>query len=143
MSVNFGSTPGADSTAVFGLYKDVFEEGIAEGVNNSNPLGDVFKREKVDYKGGKGHTFVAHVGRNPSPMFVAEDGAFAGSGAWAQGKPIELDFPSWQIEEPGNAEYWTELPPKAELEQKLHAALREARERLARRGVLLGNLDDE
>ena len=41
------------------------------------------------------------------------------------------------------AEYWTELPPKAELEQKLHAALLEARERLARRGVLLGDLDDE
>lgn len=41
------------------------------------------------------------------------------------------------------AEYWTELPPKAELEQKLHAALLEARERLARRGVLLGRLDDE
>ena len=41
------------------------------------------------------------------------------------------------------AEYWTELPPKAELEQKLHAALLEARERLARRGVLLGNLGDE
>ena len=41
------------------------------------------------------------------------------------------------------AEYWTELPPKAELEQKLHAALLEARERLARRGVLLGELDDQ
>jgi hypothetical protein len=41
------------------------------------------------------------------------------------------------------AEYWTELPPKAELAQKLHAALLEARERLARRGVLLGDLDDE
>ncbi len=41
------------------------------------------------------------------------------------------------------AEYWTELPPKAALEQKLHAALLEARERLARRGVLLGGLDDE
>ena len=40
------------------------------------------------------------------------------------------------------AEYWTELPPKAELEQKLHAALLEARDRLARRGVLLGDLDD-
>ena len=37
------------------------------------------------------------------------------------------------------AEYWTELPPKAELEQKLHAALLEARERLARRGVLLNS----
>jgi predicted nuclease of restriction endonuclease-like (RecB) superfamily len=36
------------------------------------------------------------------------------------------------------AEYWTELPPKAELEQHLHQALLEARERLARRGVLLG-----
>ena len=41
------------------------------------------------------------------------------------------------------AAYWTELPPKAELEQKLHAALLEARERLARRGVLLGDLGDE
>lgn len=40
-------------------------------------------------------------------------------------------------------EYWTELPPKAELEQKLHSALLEARERLTRRGVLLGDLDDE
>ena len=30
-----------------------------------------------------------------------------------------------------------------ELEQKLHAALLEASERLARRGVLLGDLDDE
>jgi hypothetical protein len=35
------------------------------------------------------------------------------------------------------AEYWTELPPKAELEWQLHAALYEARERLTRRGVLL------
>jgi predicted nuclease of restriction endonuclease-like (RecB) superfamily len=35
------------------------------------------------------------------------------------------------------AEYWTELPPKAELERQLHQALQEARERLARRGVLL------
>ena len=41
------------------------------------------------------------------------------------------------------AEYWTELPPKAELEQHLHQALIEARERLARRGVLLGGGDDE
>jgi predicted nuclease of restriction endonuclease-like (RecB) superfamily len=35
------------------------------------------------------------------------------------------------------AEFWTELPPKAELEQRLHDALLEARERLARRGVLV------
>ena len=83
MSTTLSSSPGvgADSTAVYGLYKEVFEEGIAEGVNNVNPLSDVFKVEKVDYKGGKGQTFEAHVGRNPSPMFVAEDGAFAGAGA--------------------------------------------------------------
>lgn len=36
------------------------------------------------------------------------------------------------------AEYWTELPPKAELERQLHQALQDARERLTRRGVLLG-----
>ena len=41
------------------------------------------------------------------------------------------------------AEYWTELPPKAELEQQLHLALVEARERLARRGVLLEGGEDE
>jgi hypothetical protein len=72
---------GADSSTVLGLYKDVFEEGIAEGVNNTNPLADVFKREKIDYKGGKGHIFTRHVGRNPSPFFGAEDAAFAEAGA--------------------------------------------------------------
>ena len=41
------------------------------------------------------------------------------------------------------AEYWTELPPKAEIERQLHAALLEARERLARRGVLLEGDGDE
>ncbi len=41
------------------------------------------------------------------------------------------------------AEYWTELPPKAEIERKLHAALLEARERMARRGVLLEGGNDE
>jgi predicted nuclease of restriction endonuclease-like (RecB) superfamily len=34
------------------------------------------------------------------------------------------------------AEYWTELPPKALLEQKIHAALAEAKERLARKKLL-------
>jgi predicted nuclease of restriction endonuclease-like (RecB) superfamily len=41
------------------------------------------------------------------------------------------------------AEYWTELPPKAELEQRLHQALIEARERLARRGLLLDGGENE
>jgi predicted nuclease of restriction endonuclease-like (RecB) superfamily len=34
------------------------------------------------------------------------------------------------------AEYWTEMPPKAELERQLRTALADARERLARRGLL-------
>ena len=34
--------------------------------------------------------------------------AFAAA-AFAQPKTIELEFPSWQIEEPGAGEYWTEL----------------------------------
>lgn len=37
------------------------------------------------------------------------------------------------------AEYWTELPPKAILEQQLHQALQEAQERLARRNLLLSD----
>ena len=34
------------------------------------------------------------------------------------------------------AEYWTELPPKKELEKQLHMALMQAKERLARRKLL-------
>ena len=33
------------------------------------------------------------------------------------------------------AEYWTELPPKKELEEKLHRALLEAKERLERKKI--------
>ena len=39
------------------------------------------------------------------------------------------------------AEYWTELPPKAELESQLRTALADARERLARRGLLAADHD--
>jgi hypothetical protein len=35
------------------------------------------------------------------------------------------------------AEYWTELPPKKDLEQKIHDLLLEVRERLARRRLRL------
>ena len=35
------------------------------------------------------------------------------------------------------AEYWTALPPKKEFEQKIHTILAEARERMARRNLLL------
>ena len=36
------------------------------------------------------------------------------------------------------AEYWTDLPPKKEFEQKIHTLLQEAQERLARRRLLSG-----
>jgi hypothetical protein len=72
---------GANSTTELGLWKDVYEEGIGEGVNNMNPMGDVFKRVDVDYKGGQGHVFTRHVGRNVSPFFGGEDSAFAEAGA--------------------------------------------------------------
>jgi hypothetical protein len=34
------------------------------------------------------------------------------------------------------AEYWTELPPKKELEQKIHAILAEAKERIERKKLM-------
>ncbi len=41
------------------------------------------------------------------------------------------------------AEYWTELPPKADLERRLHEMLIDARERLAQRRLLQGDRDDQ
>ena len=41
------------------------------------------------------------------------------------------------------AEYWTELPPKDELQRQLHQALHEDRERLARRGLLEDGASEE
>lgn len=35
------------------------------------------------------------------------------------------------------AEYWTELPPKEKLEQKLHTILSEAKERIEAKKILL------
>ena len=37
------------------------------------------------------------------------------------------------------AEYWTELPPKKELEKKLHTALIEAKERIERKRIMIQN----
>jgi hypothetical protein len=71
---------GADRTALDGLLKDVFEDFVAEGVNNSFPLRDVFKVEKVPWPGGREVIHAAHTGRNSSPMFVGEDGACASAG---------------------------------------------------------------
>lgn len=71
---------GATPSALDGITKDVFEDGISEGVNNLFPLQDVFKADDEDYQGGDGHVFTHHNGRNVSPMFVGGDSAFAEAG---------------------------------------------------------------
>jgi hypothetical protein len=79
---------GADTTALSGLAKDVFEQGISEGVNNSFPLQDEFPVEQVDWKGGLGHKWAHHHGRNVSPFFAGEDSAYptAGQQLHSQGR---------------------------------------------------------
>ena len=82
---------------------------------------------------------------------ILGDGYFSSPGdlRWNKSAPIGLILCAESSREPVEflqihkdgitvAEYWPELPPKAELEQRLHAALLEARERLARRGARLG-----
>lgn len=70
---------GADRQALDAIFKDVFEEGVAEGVNNKNPLRDLIKTEKVPFK-GREIIRAAHTSRNVSPQFVGEDSAFADAG---------------------------------------------------------------
>ena len=77
-----------DTNALSGLAKDVFEDGVSEGVNNSFDLADVFPTEQVDWKGGLGHKWVHHHGRNVSPFFGGEDSAYptAGNQTHSQGR---------------------------------------------------------
>lgn len=70
---------GADKQALDAIFKEVFEEGVAEGVNNKNPLRDLIKTEKVPFR-GREIVRAAHTSRNVSPMFVGEDSAFADAG---------------------------------------------------------------
>jgi hypothetical protein len=79
---------GADTTALSGLAKDVYEQGISEGVNNSFDLADEFPVEQVDWKGGLGHKWSHHHGRNVSPFFAGEDSAYpvAGQQLHSQGR---------------------------------------------------------
>lgn len=70
---------GADKQALDAIFKEVYEEGVAEGVNNKNPLRDVIKTEKSPFR-GREIVKVAHTSRNISPMFVGEDSAFADAG---------------------------------------------------------------
>lgn len=68
---------GVNTTVLSGLDKDVFEKGVSEGVNNKFPLAEFFKTETAEYKGGAGHVWNHHIGRNVSPMFTREDSAMA------------------------------------------------------------------
>ena len=70
---------GADKQALDAIFKEVFEEGVSEGVHNKNPLRDLIKTEKVPFKGLE-IVKLAHTSRNVSPMFVGEDSAFADAG---------------------------------------------------------------
>lgn len=70
---------GADKQALDAIFKEVFEDGVAEGVNNKNPLRDLIKTERVPFR-GREIVRLAHTGRNISPMFVGEDSAFADAG---------------------------------------------------------------
>lgn len=70
---------GADRQALDAVLKDVFEDGVAEGVNNKNPLRDVIKTEKAPFRGLEIQKLM-HTTRNISPMFVGEDGAFGEAG---------------------------------------------------------------
>jgi hypothetical protein len=78
----------ADTTALSGLAKDVFEQGISEGVNNAFPLSEEFPVEQVDWKGGLGTKWAHHHGRNTSPFFAGEDSAYptAGNQTHSQGR---------------------------------------------------------
>ena len=70
---------GADKQALDAIFKEVFEEGVAEGVNNKNPLRDMIKTERVPFR-GREIVRLSHTSRNVSPMFVKEDSAFADAG---------------------------------------------------------------
>lgn len=70
---------GADKQALDAIFKDVFEEGIAEGVNNKNPLRDLIKTEKSPFR-GREIVRLAHTSRNVSPMFGGEDTLLADAG---------------------------------------------------------------
>ena len=70
---------GADKQALDVIFKEVFEEGVSEGVNQKNPLRDLISTEKVPFKGLE-ISRLMHTDRNVSPMFVGEDSAFADAG---------------------------------------------------------------
>lgn len=71
---------GADTQQIDGIYKDYYEDFVADQTNNRNPLSDLLKPENVEFA-GREVVYTADVTRNTSPMWVGEDGAFADAGA--------------------------------------------------------------
>lgn len=71
---------GADTQSIDGIYKDFYEDFVADQTNNRNPLMDLLKPETVEFA-GREVVYTADVTRNTSPMWVGEDGAFADAGA--------------------------------------------------------------
>ncbi len=72
---------GVDTQIIDGILKDYYEDFVSEQVNNKNKLKELFgKPEQIPY-GGRERVYTAHVSRNTSPYFAAEDAAFADAGA--------------------------------------------------------------
>lgn len=69
----------ADTQALDGIYKEFYEDYVSEGVNNRNPLKDLFKPEEIPY-GGREVVWAAHVGRNAGVMATGEGSALPAAG---------------------------------------------------------------
>jgi hypothetical protein len=69
----------ADTQALDGIYKELYEDYVSEGVNNKNPLKDIFKPTETPY-GGKEVVWAAHVGRNSGVMATGEGGLLPAAG---------------------------------------------------------------
>lgn len=69
----------ADTQVLDGIFKEYYEDYVSEGVNNKNPLKDIFKPQDIPY-GGREVVWSAHVGRNPGVMATGEGGGVPAAG---------------------------------------------------------------
>lgn len=69
----------ADTATLDGILKEYYEDYVSEGVNNKNPLKDLFKTQDMPY-GGREVVWDAHVSRNPGVMATGERGALPDAG---------------------------------------------------------------
>jgi hypothetical protein len=71
---------GTNTQIIGGVLKTVYEDFVAEAVNNKFPFKGMFRWENAEYA-GQDVVYTSHVTRNVSPMWVGEDSAFADAGA--------------------------------------------------------------